>query len=156
MLSGLAVIRHWFRVSGGMVFLAMGVSAAAVSCVLIWRLRPNFHSEISDREQWVEHWNFGRWELSKMGFDWIVQNISYTFTAGFMGMAQVGALKAITTLFLPLGQIVTALRRLILPHLASTSDRTGHRGAIDSVWTMSAIYFVFGLAYGILVSVAAR
>jgi O-antigen/teichoic acid export membrane protein len=156
MLGGLMVVRHWFQMSGFTVFIGMGVSAAAVSCLLLTRLRPNFQSAISDREQWIEHWNFGRWELSKIGFDWISQNISYTLTAGFLGMAQVGALKAIMTVFLPLTQSMAALRRLILPHLATVSDRDGHRGTADSVRNMVVIYVVGGLVYGILVSLAAK
>lgn len=156
MLGGLIVVRHWLQMSGFMVFLGMGLSAAAVSCLLLQRLRPNFKSAISDKEQWIEHWNFGRWELSKIGFDWTSQNISYTLTAGFLGMAQVGALKAIMTLFLPLTQSMAALKRLILPHLATVSDRDGYRGAADSVRNMMVIYVVGGLAYGILVSLTAK
>jgi O-antigen/teichoic acid export membrane protein len=139
-----------------MVFIAMGVSAVAVSCLLLKRLRPIFQSDLSDKEQWIEHWQFGRWELSAVGFNWISQNISYTLTAGFLGMAQVGAVKAIMTLFLPLTQSMSALRRLLLPHLASTSDRNGNRGAVNSVWTIVAIYLLGALVYGIAVSVAAK
>jgi O-antigen/teichoic acid export membrane protein len=96
MLAGLVIVSHWFQMTGFMVFLGIGLAAAAVSCVLLTRLRPDFLSKISDREQWLEHWNFGRWELSKIGFDWLSQNISYTFTASFMGMAQVGPLRRLT------------------------------------------------------------
>ena len=156
MLAGLVVIRHWFEISGSMVFIAMGVSAVAVSCLLLKRLRPIFRSDLSDKEQWIEHWQFGRWELSAVGFNWISQNISYTLTAGFLGMAQVGAIKAIMTLFLPLTQSMSALRRLLLPHLASTSDRNGNRGAVNSVWTIVVIYLLGALVYGIAVSVAAK
>jgi O-antigen/teichoic acid export membrane protein len=156
MLLGLILVRQWFRISASIVFIGMGVSAAAVSCLLYRRLRPNFESKISDWDQWIEHWNFGRWELSKIGFDWVSQNISYTLTAGFLGMAQVGALKAIMTLFLPLTQSMSALRRLLLPHLATISDRSGHRGAISSVWKMATIYWAGGIVYGILISVAAK
>jgi O-antigen/teichoic acid export membrane protein len=156
MLSGLVLVSHWSHITGFMVFIGMGLAAAAVSCVLLTRLRPDFHSKISDREQWLEHWNFGRWELSKIGFDWLSQNISYTFTAGFMGMAQVGALKAINTLFIPLGQTMSALRRLFLPHLAMESDRKGHSGAAKLIWRMALVYLAGGLVYGVAVSLAAK
>jgi O-antigen/teichoic acid export membrane protein len=156
MLLGLIATRRWFALSGAIVFLEMGISAALVSCLLLKTLRPNFQSDVSDKQQWIEHWRFGRWELSSVGFNWISQNISYTLTAGFLGMAQVGAIKAIMTLFLPLTQSMSALRRLLLPHLASTSDQNGKRGAANSVWTLTAIYILGALVYGILVSVAAR
>ena len=156
MLLGLVAIRHWFEISGSIVFIGMGASGVVVSCLLLKRLRPNFRSTLSDREQWTEHWRFGRWELSKVGFDWLSQNISYTLTAGFLGMAEVGAIKAIMTLFLPLTQSMAALRRLLLPHLASVSDRDGHRGAVTSVWNIAVIYVLGALVYSILVSLAAK
>lgn len=156
MLLGLVVIRHWFEISGAMVFLAMGVTAAVVSGLLLKRLRPTFRSAVSDRDEWIEHWRFGRWELSKVGFDWLSQNISYTLTAGFLGMAEVGAVKAIMTLFLPLTQSMAALRRLLLPHLASVSDRNGHRGTANSVWNIILLYVAGALVYGVFVSVAAK
>lgn len=156
MLAGLVLYRHWFPVSGSMVFLGMGVSAAAVSWVLIRKLRPIFRSDVSDREQWLEHWRFGRWELSKIGFDWVCENISYTLTAGFLGIVQVGALKALNTLFLPQAQIMSALRRLFIPHLAAVSERQGRRAAAKLVWRMAAAYLVGALVYGSFVSVMAK
>jgi O-antigen/teichoic acid export membrane protein len=156
MLTALVAVRQFMGMSSSLVFLIMGASAAAVAIVLFKRLRPNLRSSMSDRQQWMEHWLFGRWELSKIAFDWTYQNVSYTLTAGFLGMAQVGALKAIMTLFLPLTQSVSALRRLILPHLASDSDKKGAAETARSVWKMSALYFAGALVYGIALSVAAK
>jgi O-antigen/teichoic acid export membrane protein len=156
LLASLTAVRQFFHLSSSMVFIVMGASAAVTSVILLKRLRPRFRSAMSDREEWLEHWRFGRWELSKIGFDWIYQNVSYTLTAGFMGIAEVGALKAIMTLFLPLTQSMAAVRRLILPHLASDSDNKGSQETVNSVWKLSALYLAGGLVYAVLISAAAK
>lgn len=157
LLSALWCLKNLFGISGVTVFLSMGAAAGAVSLVLLTRLRPIWRaSSISDQQNWKEHWNFGRWELSKVGFDWISENISYTLTAGFLSLAEVGALKAIMTLFLPLTHTMAALRRLVLPYLSSLSERKGATDTIAAVWQMTILYLIGGAVYGTLVSVAAQ
>ena len=157
LLGTIWALKRWLGISGLSVFLSMGAAAGIVSTVLLARFKPIWRSSVlTDRDNWLEHWNFGRWELSKVGFDWITENISYTLTAGFLSLPQVGALKAIMTLFLPLTHALAAMRRLILPHLSSYSQRKGTAGTMTVVWQMALLYLAGGAVYGILVSLAAK
>jgi O-antigen/teichoic acid export membrane protein len=152
-LVGLYLLGRFAHVSGPLVFILMGLSAAAVTALLWIRLRPNLRSTISTAEQWKKHWDFGRWELSKIGFDWIYQNVSFTLTAGFLGMAQVGALKSMMTLFLPLTQSMAALRRLVLPHLASKFDREKPAETGEAVRKLALIYLAGTALYSAVISI---
>jgi O-antigen/teichoic acid export membrane protein len=143
LLGGIAVMHRLWTLNEFTAFLVVGAASAAVGVYLLrvlapqWRTRDNPHpGEVS-----LEHWRFGRWELARTGFDWAGENISYTLTAAFLGMREVGELKAILTLFLPLSHIYTALRRLLVPHLASVAGAHGASAANASVKKVNLITF---------------
>jgi O-antigen/teichoic acid export membrane protein len=147
LLSGVAIWHYFHALNGFTAFLIMGAASAAVSAHLLRTLAPEWNPKTTptSSEVALEHWRFGRWELARVGFDWAGENISYALTAAFLGMSQVGALKAILTLFLPLSHILTALRRLILPHLSSVSGSEGISAANASIKTVNLINFALCL-----------
>jgi O-antigen/teichoic acid export membrane protein len=139
------------------VLLVMGLASGIVGVILTVTLRPALLvNRATVLHVWKEHWNFGRWELSKVGFDWISENVAAAITAPILGMAGVGTLKAMLTLFLPLSHMLTALRRLVLPKLALDSSAGDAAGTRDAVLRLNFAYVLFASAYGILLSVFAR
>jgi O-antigen/teichoic acid export membrane protein len=143
LLGGIVVVRRFWILNEFTAFLVIGLASAAISVHLLRALGPNLQTRDNPRpsEVSLEHWRFGRWELARAGFDWAGENISYSLTAAFLGMREVGELKAILTLFLPLSHIYTALRRLILPHLASVSGSHGTVAANASVKKVNLLTF---------------
>ena len=149
--------RRFNFLNAGSAFLIMGFASAAVSFQLLQRLRPTCRDTgLSALAVAKEHWSFGRWELSRVGVDWITENIAYAVVASLLGIAQVGALKALTTLFLPLSHILTALRRIILPYLSKTAYASGgHERIGKSVKLLAALYGAGTLVYGVCATLAA-
>lgn len=143
LLGGIVAVRRFWTLNEFTAFLVMGAASAALSARLLIALAPQLGTRDNPRpaEVSLEHWRFGRWELARAGFDWAGENISYSLTAAFLGMSQVGELKAILTLFLPMSHIYTALRRLILPHLASVSGLHGTSAANASVKKVNLVVF---------------
>ena len=137
--------------SGFSAFIAISIAALSVGLYLTLRLTPDFRPGYPQvRQVCARHWNFGRWELSRSGFDWLSENISLAATAPLLGLARVGELKAIMTLFLPLVHLLTALRRLVLPRLAMTSRDESAEVVRQSVGNLNLIYLAFAAVYAVL------
>jgi O-antigen/teichoic acid export membrane protein len=147
LFGGVAVVHRFGRLNEFAAFVAVGAASAAVSTYLLAMLSPALRnrSDPPAGEVALEHWRFGRWELARVGFDWAGENISYTLTAAFLGMTAVGELKAIITLFLPMSHVLTALRRLFLPHLSSVSGAQGASGTKAAVRKVNLAIFALAL-----------
>jgi len=145
------------HMTAGIVFLIMGLASAAASGWLLRSLKPVWSgAEFGLAYVAKENWDFGRWELARIGSDWICQNSAYLFAGGLLGVGEVGELKALTTLFLPLNQTVTALRRIFLPHLSRKFRQIGHGSTRDSVRTVAFVYAFGAVCYGLVLWVGAR
>ena len=156
-LGSLGALMKFGGLTAGSAFLVMGFASAAATFWLSSRLKPEWSSykEWPLRQVAAKHWSFGRWELAKIGSDWLRENISYVFAGALLGIAEVGTLKALTTLFLPLNQTLTALRRLFLPHLARRFRHHGDDATRDSLRLLSILYAAGTLIYGVAVILAA-
>ena len=114
-------------------FLIMSVAALVGACVLLLKLKVPIRRPEVQRDRfpklWNQHWGYGHWELSTMVVGWFSDNLWYILAAGYFGMAEVGALRAIVNLFLPILQTLTALRRIALPYLSSKSHQEGDSAA---------------------------
>jgi len=145
------------HVTAGTVFLIMGLASAVASGWLLRSLKPLWSGADFGLVQIAkENWEFGRWELARIGSDWICQNSAYLIAGGLLGVGEVGELKALTTLFLPLNQTITALRRIFLPHLARKFRQMGHASTRDSVRNVALIYAFGAICYGLVLCVGAR
>jgi O-antigen/teichoic acid export membrane protein len=151
LFGSMAVLRAIVPISTALAFLLLGLAAAVVAARLLHRLRPEWRAaHVPLREIWREHWGFGRWELSKVVFDWVGENVSYAVVGSVLGLAQVAMLKALTTLFLPMSHTLTALRRIVLPHLAKLSNHSGHTAVRGPVQAVLALYAGNAIAYGVV------
>ncbi len=156
-LSCVSVFGPRHSLSTARAFLIMGVASALVSFVLLLQLKPHFQlSKERLNRVWSDHWSFGKWELSKVGFDWVSENVAYAITGSLLGIVEAGVLKALTTLFLPLNQMLTALRRLILPHLATVAKHRGLHAAGASVRNLVVLYTSATVAYGLVLTLFGR
>ncbi len=157
-LVPLGVIQIRGHMSAGAPFLIMGGASAVASVWLLRILKPAWSgAEFGPLHVAKESWDFGRWELARVGSDWICENTSYLIAGGVLGIAQVGTLKALTTLFLPLNQTLNALRRIFLPYLSRKFRQTGHGStARESIRYVALLYAAGAAFYGLVLSVGAH
>jgi O-antigen/teichoic acid export membrane protein len=154
--GGLSILLRKGLFSPFAAFLLMAGGAIAVSGFLLIRLKPKFkqttgHPTVG--EVWARHWRYGGWELGTMVVGWAEQNICYGLVGAVLGMAEVGALRALINLALPVVHTTTALRRMVQPHVSGISDREGHSATKVSVKTITLVSVIGGCAYFVLVSV---
>ncbi|HEX8985277.1 MAG TPA: oligosaccharide flippase family protein, partial [Bryobacteraceae bacterium] len=156
-LIGIGLWRRAAPLTAGTAFLIMGIAAGVVSILLVRQLHPDWRGKaVGTRRVATEHWNFGRWELSKVGVDWTCENISYAVAGSLLGIAETGMLKALTTLFLPLNQTLTALRRIFLPYLSRVSKNRGNSATGDRVKVLAILFAAGTAAYGLTITILGK
>ncbi len=152
LLSGLMMVYRRGLLSPFAAYLMMAVGAVATSALMLVRLRPSLKPTAgpSLSQVWQEHWYYGRWALGTSAVKWVPGNIFYALTGTLLGMADVGALKALLNLFLPLAQAANALSGLFLPYVASTFGRQGLSATKAPVQKITLLYFSGGVVYLVL------
>jgi O-antigen/teichoic acid export membrane protein len=83
-----------------------------------------------------------------MFFDWLMENITYASTGAFLGLREVGGLKALMTLFLPFAQTLTAMRRLILPDMVGQFREDDSSGTLRYTRRVMVLFVGAAAVYG--------
>ena len=138
-----------------MVTLASLVSMAVLmNLKLAWKSSGGETPSL--RGIWQQHWNYGRWALGTGTVKWIPANIFYALTGTLLGMAEVGSLKAVLNLFLPVAQAANSLSNLFQPFVAGVFGREGLASTKGPVFRVMGLYFVGGLVYWALLTTFAK
>ncbi len=87
---------------------------------------------------------------------WAAANISYGLTGAVLGMREVGALRALTNLILPVAHTTTALQRLVQPYVSGLSGAQGHSATRAPVKIITLLAAGGGCAYLFLMSVFSK
>jgi O-antigen/teichoic acid export membrane protein len=142
------VFRHgWLSPFTAFMVTALG---ALVSSISMWiRLRPVLKrgSSPTPSNVWSLHWHYGRWVLGTSAVKWVPGNVSYVLTGSLLGMADVGALRALLNLSLPLLQAANSLSNLFQPYLARIHGKQGRAAIMGPVNLVTLLYLVGGVAY---------
>ena len=110
------------------VFTLMGVASLVTSLVLLVVLRPSLLAGSSATRLSVvgrQHWGYGRWALAAYVMAWVPGNLYYILLGRLSGMADVGALRALLILALPVTQTYASLSMLFLPFLSRVRSEKG-------------------------------
>jgi O-antigen/teichoic acid export membrane protein len=150
-LAGVTRQEHWSAVTGfTLVAAAAAIACGPALCLAVGGgFGPSFASVAG------AHWGFGKWFVAASFLSVGINHIQLLAVAGCMGMAGIGALRAMMNFALPLSQLMVALSSLALPPLARLySEREGlfERAAKKLVLG----YGASGLAYMIVLSLFAR
>jgi O-antigen/teichoic acid export membrane protein len=153
LFSGAGVIYRFNLLSVRSVFYLMGFGSLAVCGFLVYRARPLLPTIALTRKVWRDHWDFGRWGLAKTGVDWGGENSVYALTAVLLKVSDVGALRAMGNLVLPLSHISAAVSRLLLPHVSRIAGRQGAGAAKSAVMRVLLLYAAGAGAYWLAIAV---
>src|ERR1035437_1858534 len=126
LLAGALTLRAGGRLTPATGFLTMAAASLATCLFLLVLLRPTWAVDLSAiREVAADHWRFGKWVAAAAGPAWVTENIYYLVLPAWVGLAEVGALKALLNLAQPAMQSISSLVLLLLPMLVHDRDRGG-------------------------------
>ncbi len=101
----------------GCLLLASALSVVAIGLGTGWRpvrLEAGFAREVARR-----HWAYGRWALLAVLATWVPWNLHYLVLAPRLGLEQIGGLRALQNLVLPISHLSMALCTALLPVIAA-------------------------------------
>jgi len=140
-------LRALGRLTSTTGFLAMA-AASIITCVLLLAmLRPSWITSSSFiRSVASDHWSYGKWVAAGAGPNWIMDNIYFIVLPAWLGLAEVGALKALLNLAQPALQTISALGILLTPILVR-DRRAGGFGAMGTTMKLSLALFASGSVF---------
>ena len=135
-------------------FAVTAFGAVVTALFMLVRLGPVLTGKSSPslKSVWRQHWHYGRWVLGTAAMRWIPGNILFALTGSLLGMAEVGALRALMNLPSPLLQAVSSLSNLFQPYIAGIYGKEGRVGTRGPVNLVSLLYVGGGVLYWILVT----
>lgn len=123
-------------------FLSMAAASLITSALLLVRLRPALAADSSTiRSVAADHWSYGKWVAAGAGPNWVTDNIYFIVLPVWLGLAQVGALKALLNLAQPASQSISALGVLLMPILVRDREIRG-LGGMAKTMKLSTILFI--------------
>jgi O-antigen/teichoic acid export membrane protein len=137
-ISGCALVNDFGYLSPLSVFLLMAFGAAVSAIYLLPKVRPELSFQFIEGAA-RDHWSFGRWGLASLPVYWAMENMSYLLSGAFLGMREVGAARAIANTMLPLGQMTSAIGRLMQPHVSSEFSERGPQGVAAATRKLAVV-----------------
>lgn len=157
LLGGLAVFFRQRMLTAFSAFLLMAAGAAFLSAFLLMHSKPLLRRGAREiRAVWMEHWQYGRWELGTGGVSWMAENAAYYSTGLFLGIGEVAALRALANVFLPVPHVSVALRRVLQPYISGISARLGPAAVRAPVARTVLLFAGAGLLYCLAASAWGR
>jgi O-antigen/teichoic acid export membrane protein len=150
MLCGLLALLRLRLLTPATVFTLMGVASLVTSLVLLVVLRPSLLAGSSATrlsEVSRQHWSYGRWALAAYVMAWVPGNLYYLLLGRLSGMADVGALRALLNLALPVGQTYAALSMLFLPFLSRVRSENGSCAMKGPAIKITVLFAGIAVAY---------
>jgi len=125
-------------------FLSMAAGSLITSMLLLARLRPRSAADASMiRTVAADHWNYGKWVAAGAGPNWITDNIYFIVLPAWLGLAEVGAFKALLNLAQPASQSITAFGTLLMPILVRDRE-AGGPDRMKGTMKLSLFLFISG------------
>jgi len=98
----------------------------------------------------TENWRYGKWVAITSIVYWLSGDIYLFLSAGFLGLEEAAALKALSNLVMPLNQIITALGLVILPIIAGRFGQVSSEKMNRDIVSIGFIFTVISIVYIIL------
>ena len=138
----IAVRGFWLNSFSTFVIAAVAWVAAAI---VLSRFIPGRAAgkpfEITEDLYWHEHWKYARWVVATAFVFQLMTQGYYWLVAGFLSVKDLGGLRAIYLLVMPVDQLFIAFTLLILPMMAMSYSRGDHARLI-SLWGKYSLLFL--------------
>jgi O-antigen/teichoic acid export membrane protein len=157
---GLWVMQKMEAVDPLTAILALGLSSAAASIVLMWLLRIKVKALLFSGSRavltslFLKHWIYGKWVVGSSFVHWAGTAGYVPLIGSLVGFSDAGALRAIQNLILPLQQILAGLANLWLPLNAKLlieqgkdSLKTNLHKMIIGTLTFSVVYLIIIVSF---------
>lgn len=154
--GGLVLLNWWKLLSPFSVFLLMASATFASSTIQLARLKPVIGKSLivpTLEGVWHKHWSYGRWSIPTAMLMWLPANIFFFLTGSFLGVAQTGALKALTNFIVPLGHVGAALSLLVTPYVSGLFGSNGATRTTLPVRWINTLYMIGGISYCALLAI---
>jgi len=117
-LQGLIVILLWHQgsLTAKLAILAMGIGSLGGVAAGWTQLGPWLQFRINLqvlRTVWSENWEYGRWLLGTATVYWLSTQMYPVLTAGFVGVAALGGLRAAQSLLSPMNIVLRGMESMI-------------------------------------------
>jgi O-antigen/teichoic acid export membrane protein len=148
LVAGTAVLHAAGDLSPSTAFLCMAAASLITCAVLLLRLQPTLatHSSMIHAVA-ADHWSYGKWVAAGAGPNWITDNIYFLVLPAWLGLAQVGALKALLNLAQPASQSISALGVLLMPIMVRDREVGGLGGMARTIKVSSVLLVSGSIAY---------
>jgi len=122
--------------NGFLAFLIVGLAWTLAGVFLFRELPRNVKGEGFSKLEpsyWTEHWKYSRWILPAAIVCQLTTQGYYWLAAGFLSVKDVGNLRSLMNIVIPLDQVFTSMSLLILPVMCLRYASRGRRGLLP-VW----------------------
>ncbi len=153
-LLSLFVVYRNALMSPFVAFLLMAGGSFAASSFVLLRFQPSLvfpEQSVNLSTVSRQHWNYGRWALATSFVVWIPGNIYYAVLGRYSGLAEAGELRALLNLFVPLGHLLNALTKVLLPYAAGKHGLYGRAGALGRAFKTMFFFVCAAFAYWAMV-----
>lgn len=153
-LSGMLVAYYRGSLSPLMAFLLIAAGAGITAPLMLSRLGFSLnHQPAAPRTSEVirRHWRYGRWALGSALAIWLSSAVYYPILGSFHGLAETGALQALSNFSSPIGQAFAAMSMLSLPYAAGIHHQKNSKDADHLATRLALIYAGGTTLYWVLV-----
>ncbi|MGA2423830.1 MAG: polysaccharide biosynthesis C-terminal domain-containing protein [Terriglobales bacterium] len=148
LLASALTLRAAGRLTAATGFLTMAAGSLITCLFLLALLRPTLATDSSSiRAVAADHWRYGKWGAAAAGPGWVTESIYYLVLPAWVGLAEVGALKALLNLAMPALQTIGALGVLLMPILVLDRDSGGPRAMKRTIKLSLALFFLGSACY---------
>jgi O-antigen/teichoic acid export membrane protein len=123
LFTSIISFRSFGFLSPSVSLMAIAIGSSFSSLVLFVKLRPDMRGLPSPafglKSIAKPHWEYGKWVIATAFVFWVSGNAYYFMANAFLGLEELGVLRALQNLALPVYQIFTALGMLLLPRTAA-------------------------------------
>jgi O-antigen/teichoic acid export membrane protein len=149
--TGVSVLVLSNRLTAASALLLIGGASFAGSLpFLVTLLRTGTAADIPWTEIAGQNWRYGKWILAAGCAHWMGYQALFPIVGLLLGLAETGALRALSNLVAPIQQGLTVATLVLLPRFAAKAVHVSHRDILLSVFRLT---IPASLAYGLVVIV---
>jgi O-antigen/teichoic acid export membrane protein len=143
------------RLTPATALYAIAASSAAAAALGFWAIRRELRGRL-DLAALRESWGMGKWLSAATVTNWLASQMYPVLTAGLVGAAATGLLRALQNLIAPTQILANTYQMVVTPQAAMEEVRGGGRAVASFLASTSVLLAVPLLIYFLVVGLFAR